>query len=434
MSQTLAEIQLSKNLGNARDSFNSNCDQFYQTLFENYKNRAVQIIEIGTTEGNGIQVLANYFQNGQILGIGNQLDSRAQANCAKYQNIQLSMGNAYMFESLQYFPKADIIINFGPNNADTNIWAVKNLSTRVNPGGMFIIENVQNRKELAELQNVTPFHLKDHIQLIEQSVARGRLGGSIFIIKVPNQHNISVSPSSNTGMDLLYNPVGAEMVGMSERLKHLQGIIDFGSVRSIIDVGSNGGYEAVNMARVFTNAHVYGFEPTLSDYNNCVALANTMTDDVKSRVHFYNLALNNIDGSINFYPLDENLARSNNKGLASKFKIIDEKFLPWELNVQKTVTVDAISLNTWCSQNNVYPDILWMDAQGAELDILKGGDKFLNSVKAILTEVCLKPIYHDQAMKNDIDMYLADKGFRELVSGRKLGHEWEMDTIYIRTS
>jgi hypothetical protein len=73
-----------------------------------------------------------------------------------------------------------------------------------------------------------------------------------------------------------------------------------------------------------------------------------------------------------------------------------------------------------------------MDAQGAELDILQGAVGCLSSVKAILTEAALKPYYHGHTLKHDIDLLLQNYGFRELKSSVKTGHEYEVDTIYLK--
>lgn len=239
-------------------------------------------------------------------------------------------------------------------------------------------------------------------------------------------------PTLGLGIDLLRNPVGLGMDMMAERLSHLVGVIDFDSIKTIVDVGSAHGYESLNLARVFTNARTYGFEPTPEHYQACLQMRGGTNRVVSQRMNFINLALNDRDGQINFYPLDETQARSNNTGMASKFKLIDPNVFSHELNIQKEIVVDAITLDTWCVQNSVQPDLIWMDAQGAELDILRGADSVLNNVKIVMTEAGIKPYYHGHTLKVDIDAYLASKGFEELISARVVQHEYEVDTIYIR--
>ena len=129
--------------------------------------------------------------------------------------------------------------------------------------------------------------------------------------------------------------------------------------------------------------------------------------------------------------MDREKASSNNSGIASKYRLIDEKVFGHENNVQKEITVDSIRLDDWCKTHNVRPNLIWMDAQGAELDILRGAENSLRDIQAILTEVGLKSYYNGQSLKTEIDEYLANHGFFELESGYVQRHEFEADTIYV---
>lgn len=232
---------------------------------------------------------------------------------------------------------------------------------------------------------------------------------------------------------LISNPTGLGMDMMAERLSHLTSIIDFNSITSIIDVGSAHGYESLNLARVFENAHVYGFEPTPEHFQHCTWLQSQVDISIASRMHFANLALNDSDGYIKFYPLDEAKAKGNNTGMASKFQLIDPNVFSHEINIQKEITVAALTLDTWCNHTNVKPDIIWMDAQGAESAILNGAKNSLSTVKVIMTEAGTTAYYKGQGLKKDIDDILLNCGFVELISARKIMHQYEMDTIYIRS-
>lgn len=226
------------------------------------------------------------------------------------------------------------------------------------------------------------------------------------------------------------NLTGLSMDMMAERLRHLLNVIDFSSINTIFDIGAAHGYESYNLARVFEHSMIYGFEPTPEHYEYCLKHYASIDESIKARIYIENIALNDTDGRIKFYPLDDN-AQSNNTGMASKFKLIDPHVFPHEHNLQKEIEVDSRSLNSWCTEHKIYPDLIWMDAQGAELDILKGGNKILETTKVVMTEAALKPYYHGHTMKYDIDQYLTEYGFKELTSACKLMHEYEVDTIYI---
>lgn len=52
-----------------------------------------------------------------------------------------------------------------------------------------------------------------------------------------------------------------------------------------------------------------------------------------------------------------------------------------------------------------------MDAQGAELNALKGLGNYLNNVIAIITELEISPMYIGQGLFEDVYKYLTTNGF-----------------------
>jgi FkbM family methyltransferase len=56
-------------------------------------------------------------------------------------------------------------------------------------------------------------------------------------------------------------------------------------------------------------------------------------------------------------------------------------------------------------------DYLKLDVQGAELDVLRGGQKLLERVVAVSTEVEFVPLYEGQPLFADVDTFLREKGF-----------------------
>ena len=394
---------------------------------------AVKFLRDGIYFGHSLILWAEWFSQAKILGVDINPRGNWEQDCARYPQIQLAFGDAYNMHSLQYIPKADIIIDDGSHHPDHQVWAVKHLATKVKPGGIFVIEDVLEDSTINRLKDATPLHLRDYVEVIDLRHVKDRLDDMMFVIHVPESdlQDLPVATTVITNIPAAPQLTGPGMDMMAERLSHIKNLIDFNTIKNIIDVGSAHGYESLNMARVFKNAQTFGFEPTPEHYDHCVKIKQE-AGDTGARMEFMMMALNDSDGPIKFYPLDTTQSRGNNTGMASKLQLMDPAVFPHELSVQKEIVVNATTLDTWCRLNNVEPDIIWMDAQGAELDILKGAEKSLASVKAILTEVGLTPYYHGHTLKADIDVYLASLGFRELVTARKLGHKYEMDTIYIK--
>src|SRR5206468_7179825 len=77
-----------------------------------------------------------------------------------------------------------------------------------------------------------------------------------------------------------------------------------------------------------------------------------------------------------------------------------------------TTKIQVTTLDEWSASAGISNvDFLKLDTQGAELDILRGGERVLASVRALEVEVEFNPIYLNQPLFGDIDRFLRDRGF-----------------------
>ncbi|MSO99085.1 MAG: FkbM family methyltransferase [Rhodospirillaceae bacterium] len=170
----------------------------------------------------------------------------------------------------------------------------------------------------------------------------------------------------------------------------------------IVDVGARQlqtveAYQAlVDMGR----AYVIGFEP---DEVACAKLNETARPP--SRFHAACIG----DGSAatlyeTAFPNASSLYVPNQR-LASRFSA-----LPSFVAVRKTTPVNTKRLDDIITEASI--DYLKMDVQGAELDVLKGAPRLLKTALAIRTEVEFIPLYVDQPLFADIDIYLRGQGFQ----------------------
>ena len=297
MRQTLTEIILQKKLVTDKHSLHSYTDHFYETVLAPYRDQPVQIIEIGFDQGGSLMLWAEWFSNAQILGVDLQFRGNCQSDCARYPNIQISLGNAYDMMSLPYYPQADIIIDDGSHAQEHQVWAVKNLTHKVKPGGIFIIEDVASMEIMEALKAATPFHLREYIEVVDLRSIKNRSDDLMFVIRIPDNTGRIVAPNTVTANVAEFIP-GSDM--MAERLAHLKNYLDFSSVKNIIDVGSAHGYESINLAINFPNARVWGFEPYTEHYQHCLKIQQQYPD-IGARIKYHPLALNNVDGPMIFY-------------------------------------------------------------------------------------------------------------------------------------
>jgi FkbM family methyltransferase len=81
-------------------------------------------------------------------------------------------------------------------------------------------------------------------------------------------------------------------------------------------------------------------------------------------------------------------------------------------SLASTIEVELTTLDAWAAEAGVRSvDVLKLDAQGAELDILRGAEQLLGSVRALEVEVELNPLYRGQPLFGDVDRFLREHGF-----------------------
>jgi FkbM family methyltransferase len=77
-----------------------------------------------------------------------------------------------------------------------------------------------------------------------------------------------------------------------------------------------------------------------------------------------------------------------------------------------TSKIVVTTLDEWSAANGVAEvDFIKLDTQGAELDVLRGGERALESVRGLEVEVEFNPIYIGQPLFGDVDRFLRDRGF-----------------------
>ncbi|RMD76928.1 MAG: FkbM family methyltransferase [Chloroflexi bacterium] len=83
------------------------------------------------------------------------------------------------------------------------------------------------------------------------------------------------------------------------------------------------------------------------------------------------------------------------------------------LNIEATVQVETTTLSAFAQEKGLESvDVLQVDVQGADLDVLKGGEALLAATTlGIIIEVEFSEVYRGQPLFSDIDAYLRGQGF-----------------------
>jgi FkbM family methyltransferase len=223
---------------------------------------------------------------------------------------------------------------------------------------------------------------------------------------------------------------------VARRLATMQGKADLSHVRQILDIGSWHLGQSIEFAGIFPDARIDAFEPVPDSYQLCLSRLDSLDTATRNRISVHNIALSSTAGTIPFYAVDPALSSVPNVGASSMFKFMDGlNGTPFgQQLIQQEIKVKADTLDKWCAKNKITSvDIMWIDVQGSELLVLKGGEHILNHTRIIMTEVGLKPYYEGHTLKADIDKFLFAKGFKELEGSFELnGFDYEANTIYVR--
>lgn len=125
---------------------------------------------------------------------------------------------------------------------------------------------------------------------------------------------------------------------------------------------------------------------------------------------YYPIVLNSTSGPRDFH--------ITNFPASSGFYANREKFIcrlapvhMRNVSVARTVTVETHELDKFLTSNNLAsPDFIKLDAEGAELDILKGGTHALDECLGVLAEARFQNMA-GQPLFADMDAFLRTKGF-----------------------
>ncbi len=205
-----------------------------------------------------------------------------------------------------------------------------------------------------------------------------------------------------------------------ERLTHVA-IFD---AHTIIEAGARDCKESVLFSQAYPHAEIYAFECNSETLPACRARA-------KGRIHLIEKALSDKTGMVAFYPIDTErtvAGTDGSPGASSMFKLrlavsgssikTRIKFMLGRLHeiyYQREVMVDSLTLEGFMKKEHIDTiDILWLDAQGSELSILRGLGERIRDVLYIHTEVEFDEMYQGQPLFKEVDAFLLSHGFRFL--------------------
>jgi FkbM family methyltransferase len=204
---------------------------------------------------------------------------------------------------------------------------------------------------------------------------------------------------------------------MSILSKNIVQILPPNEKLAIVDCGAMGASEAERWKELGDRVIIYGFDPISAECERLNALARSAGlphtyfpfclagNDSPSR----DFNVTKHVGSYSLYPSLSEAQLARWKGLSHLGEIGCTRDA---LTTAKIVQVPTISLNTWSEKYGIRDiDFIKLDIQGAELEVLQGGQNILSTVLGLEVEVEFTPLYKNQPLFADVDIFLRQNHF-----------------------
>jgi len=178
----------------------------------------------------------------------------------------------------------------------------------------------------------------------------------------------------------------------------------------ICDIGSRDALEGIALIRLLDGKQLHVFEPNPMAARICRQNLLAFAVDRPGAAVFNEVAVTDVVGELKFYPVNVELSDNKDIGFSSLFRINPDYTKRRGRIVQDEVIVHATTLDNYFADKED-PEILWIDAEGAELQVLRGATRVLTHVKLIHAEVSFRPMQLGKPLFWEISRYLKGQGF-----------------------
>lgn len=206
---------------------------------------------------------------------------------------------------------------------------------------------------------------------------------------------------------------------------HRRALLRDQHITRVLDVGANVGQYARSLRSDGYVGDIVSFEPNPSA---AAALVQTAAGD--ARWHIEPVALGSTAGSLRLHVTVDSLSTSLLAPNAEYgYGFMDE--------VQEEVEVEVKLLDDINTSVSGSATLLKLDVQGFELEVLRGAERTLQSVAAVECELSLVPLYHGQALIEDVVAHLRHAGLHPVCLVRgftdpKTHEVVQVDGLFVR--
>lgn len=168
-------------VGTDKNTIHNYINGFYEKEFAKYKDKKIDLLEIGISSGGSLYLWSKYFTNGIIHGI--DVVDVVRPEYKNVPTIKHLFLNAYDINVVNFLPKFDIIIDDGPHSIESQIFFIKYYISKLKDGGVMIVEDVQDESHFEILKNEVPPFLQAGIELVDLRKDKNRYDDLMFILR-----------------------------------------------------------------------------------------------------------------------------------------------------------------------------------------------------------------------------------------------------------
>ena len=152
----------------------------YEELLAEYRHRDITVAEIGVWCGGSLLLWAEYFSRATIIGIDANL-SHVVPEARGVPRIRLVEGDATHPDLIgRHVEAADVVIDDGSHTLDDQLASAHALVPRLNPGGLYVIEDVWSLDNALRLQQELPGS-----EIIDRRHVKGRFDDILVVYRKP---------------------------------------------------------------------------------------------------------------------------------------------------------------------------------------------------------------------------------------------------------
>ena len=180
----------------------------------------------------------------------------------------------------------------------------------------------------------------------------------------------------------------------------------FNTESIFFEIGSHFGMDTIKLLE--TSSKVHCFEPDERNIKifrekNIPVFLNEFAISDKDGDNDFFLSSGSVYDSVHGPTVDDEFNKHDWSASSSLKKPKNHlSVTPW-VKFENTIKVKTQRIDSYCKENEIsHIDLVWMDVQGAEMDVISGMGDFIKKVHYVFTEYSNSELYENQPTKDQI--------------------------------